>query len=325
MRQPGGLILIGLGAFFLALAPLVRFYVADRAVTAPLNSHEVTRLESENSTYFDESRLKLKTGVTLLAKTTVHAEANGNDIATWDSATHLYEKPAPDKPIQIQSHRVAFDRRTGRLVNCCGVNVDGDRTVRMAGYGPLFPIANVQKRDYPSYDLTTKQQAPMRFDGVEKVRGLTTYRFTQTIPLTRTSAFDVKVPAGLLGLPPNAGDQKVDRYTEASNTVWVDPRTGIPVKHRKNVRGTVRTLDGKASMVITQADLITVGADQRRLIDMADDKALQITVVRTYVPGAALLIALILLSVGTHQTLTRPATTDTRSKQHSEEDMQPLQ
>ncbi|MFI0484985.1 DUF3068 domain-containing protein [Actinomadura sp. 9N215] len=301
MRRPVGPVLICLGAFLLTLAPMVRFYVADQVVVAPLDRYEVTRLESKNSTYYDTAQLKLRTGVTLLAETTVRGDvrANGNDddIAVWDSSTDVYDTADLDRPIQIQGFRIAFDRRTSLLVNCCGVNVDGDG-VRMSGYGLLFPVANVEKRDYRFYDMATRRPAPMRFDAVDEVHGLTAYRFTQTIPLTRIAAVDVTMPAELLGLPKGAGDQRVDRYTEASNTVWVDPRTGIPVKHRKNIRSTLRTPDGKGSVVVTQADLITVDKDQRGLVDMANGRSLQIDAVRTYVPGAAILIGLLLLLTG---------------------------
>lgn len=302
MRRPVGLILIGLGAFFLTLAPLVRFYVADRVIVAPLNRYQVTSLESKGSTYFDEADLKLKTDVTLLAKNTVRGDVRANegddDIAVWDSTTNIYDQAKPDKPVQIQGFRIAFDRRTGKLTNCCGSNIDGDNGVRMSGYGLLFPIANVHKRDYPFYDMTTRQSAPMRFNAVEEVHGLTTYRFTQTIPLTKTAGLDVKMPAKMLGLPESAGNQKVDRYAEAYNTVWVDPRTGVPVKHRENIRSTVRTRDGKGSMIVAQADLITVDRDQRGLVDMANSTALRIGLLCAYIPAAAVFVGLILLLVG---------------------------
>ncbi|GAA0215270.1 DUF3068 domain-containing protein [Actinomadura nitritigenes] len=303
MRRPVvGLILIGLGAFFLALAPLVRFYVADQVVQAPLNRYQVTRLESPNSTYFDQSDLKLKNGVTLRANNTIRGDvrANGgnNKIAVWDSTTDIYDQAKPDTPVQIQKFRIAFDRRTGVLVNCCGANVEGDSTVRMSGYGLLFPIGNVQKRDYPFFDMTTKQQAPMQYGGVERVHGLATYRFTQHIPLTKTASLDTKMPASMLGLPADKGNQKADRYTEAYNTMWVDPRTGIPVKQRENIRSWVQTPDGKGKMIVAQADLITLDKDQRGLVSMADKTALQIDLVRSYVPAGAVFVGLVLLLAG---------------------------
>ncbi|QXJ21929.1 DUF3068 domain-containing protein [Actinomadura graeca] len=302
MRRPVGLVLIALGAFFLSLAPLVRFYVADRVVVAPLNRYQLTRLEATNAAYFDAAALKLRNGVSLTAVNTVRGDVRANegndDVAVWDSTTNIYDKSDPDKPIQIQGYRIAFDRRTAELVDCCGANVDGDDSVRMSGYGLLFPLADVRKRDYPFFDMTTRQPAPMHFNGVEEVQGLTAYRFTQHVPLTRTAALDTRLPGRLLGLGAKGGDRKVDRYTEAYNTVWVDPRTGIPVKHRQNIRSTVRTPDGKGRMVVAQADLVTVPKDQRALVDMADGAALKIGMVRLYIPAAAVLGALMMLLVG---------------------------
>lgn len=300
MRRPIGMVLIGLGAFFLTLAPLVRFYVADQVVVAPLNRYQVTLLESKDSTYFDQAELKTKKGATLKAISTVRGDVRANegddDIAVWDATTNIFDEAKPDNPIQIQAYRIAFDRRSSVLTDCCGTHVDGDSSVRMAGsYGLLLPLANVEQKDYPVFDPTTKQSAPMEYSAVEKVQGLTTYRFTQTIPLTKTAEMDTKLPAEMLGLPEDAGDQKVARYTEAYNTVWVDPRTGIPVKHRRNIRSTVQTADGKGKMIAAQADLITVEKDQKAAVDMANKTALKIDAVRSYIPAAAILLGLVLL------------------------------
>src|SRR5687768_2058155 len=105
MRRPVGAILIALGAFFLTLAPLVRFYVADQMVRAPLNRYNMTRLEAQNATYFDTASLKQKTGVTLKAINTVRGDVRANegndDIAVWDSSTNIFDAANPDKPVQI--------------------------------------------------------------------------------------------------------------------------------------------------------------------------------------------------------------------------------
>jgi len=308
VRRPVGMALIGLGAFFLTLGPLVRFYVADKVLVAPLNRYAVTRLEARNATYFDTSTLKTRTGATLLATNTLRGDVranNGNDdIAVWDSTTNIVDTAAPDKPIQIQGYRMAFDRRTSELVNCCGVNVDGDSGVRMSGYGLLFPLGRVEKVDYPFFDMTTKQLAPMRYDGEDTVQGMTAYRFVQQIPNTRTSSLDVEIPGDLLGLGRNSPPQKVDRYTQATNTVWVDPRTGIPVRHRQNIYSTVQTPDGRGRMVTAQADLTTIERDQQSLVDLADANALKISIFRGYLPFGSLAAGLVLLVIGGRLALT---------------------
>ncbi|MFC5744207.1 DUF3068 domain-containing protein [Actinomadura rugatobispora] len=302
MRRPVGLALICLGAFCLTLAPLVRFYMADQMVRAPLNRYQVTRLEARNATYFDQASLKTKTGVTLQASNTVRGDvrANGGDdrIAVWDSSTNIYDTANPDKPVQIQGYRIAFDRASSQLVQCCGAHVDGDGSVKMRGYGLLFPLANVRKRDYPFFDMTTKQAVPMRYSGEEEVRGMRAYRFVQQVPDTKTAALDVKLPARMLGLPAKTPDQKVDRYSSATITVWVDPRTGIPVKHRQTINSTVRTPDQRGRMTVASADLVTMEAFQKSLVDMANSNALKLGMVRSYVPVTAVLLGLALLVAG---------------------------
>ncbi|WP_018653370.1 DUF3068 domain-containing protein [Actinomadura flavalba] len=301
MRRPLGLILVTLGAFCLTLAPLVRFYVADKVVVAPLNRYQKTVLEAQNAEYFDTAAFKSRKGVTLVATNTVRGDVranNGNDrIAVWDASTELYDKESR-KQVDIQGYRIAFDRRTGELVNCCGVQVSGDTNVQMSGFGLLYPLANVRKRDYPFYDMTTKQPVPMRFDGEERLGAMDTYRFVQRIPLTKAEAMDLKVPANMLGMEKTMPAQKVDRYFMATVTQWVDPRTGIPVRVRQNISSTLTTPDGQGSMVVAKADLITTPASQRGLMDLSSGQATRIALVETWVPVGGLFGGLVLLLIG---------------------------
>src|SRR5690606_17025479 len=114
MRRPIGMVLIGLGAFFLTLAPLVRFYVADPVVVAPLDRYLVTLLESKDSTYSDQAKLKTKKGATLKAISTVRGDVRPNegddDIAVWDATTNFFDEAKPDNPSQIRAYRVSVDR-----------------------------------------------------------------------------------------------------------------------------------------------------------------------------------------------------------------------
>jgi hypothetical protein len=51
-------------------------------------------------------------------------------------------------------------------------------------------------------------------------------------------------------------------------------------------------------MIVAQADLITVDKDQKALVDLANKTALQIDLVRSYIPAGSVLLGLILLFVG---------------------------
>ncbi|WP_067486111.1 DUF3068 domain-containing protein [Actinomadura hibisca] len=302
MRRPLSLILIALGAFCLTLAPLVKLYVADKTVVAPLNRYQRTQLEAQDALYFDMAKLKTRKGVTLVADNTVRGDVranNGNDrIAVWDSSTNIYDKTAPDKQIDIQSYRIAFDRKTSELTNCCGTHVGGDGSVKMAGYGLLYPLAHVEKRDYPFFDMSTRQQVPMRFSGEEEIAGIDAYRFVQQVPPSKTGKIDFKVPGDLLGLGEKSAAQQVDRYFEASITQWVDPRTGVPVRIEQKINSFVQTPDGRGRLTVAQADLKTTAASQAGLVKLANENALKIAMVRTYVPYGAVAVGVLLLALG---------------------------
>ncbi|MFI0447981.1 DUF3068 domain-containing protein [Actinomadura sp. 6N118] len=302
MRRTFGLVLIVFGAFFLTLAPLVRFYVADQLVRAPLNRYQRTTLEAPNATYFDTATLKMRKGVTLVAENTVRGDVranNGNgDIAVWDSSTNIFDKAVPDKMIEVQGYRIAFDRRSSELVNCCGTNIGGDTKVQMSGYGLLFPVANVEKREYPFFDMTTRRAVPMRFEAEEKVQGITAYRFTRQVPVTMTQKVNFKMPGDWLGLGKKSPAQKVDRYFQSTITQWVDPRTGVPVKVRQAIHSFVQTPDGRGRMTVASADLRTTVQGEKSLVSQADKAALMIAAVRVYVPVGSLFLGLIMLLLG---------------------------
>ncbi|MGI5164875.1 DUF3068 domain-containing protein [Spirillospora sp. CA-253888] len=302
MRRPLSLILIALGAFCLTLAPLVKLYVADRTVVAPLNRYQRTQLEAPGAQYFDMAKLQTRKNVTLVADNTVRGDVranNGNDkIAVWDSSTNIYDKSAPDKQIDIQSYRIAFDRKSSELTNCCGTHVGGDGSVKMSGYGLLYPLAHVEKRDYPFFDMSTRQSVPMRFSGEEEIGGIDAYRFVQQVPPSKTGKVDFKVPGELLGLGKKKPAQKVDRFFEASITQWVDPRTGVPIRIEQKINSFVQTPDGRGRLTVAQADLKTTKASQDGLVKLANENALKIAMVRTYVPYGAVVVGVLLLALG---------------------------
>ncbi|WP_289008334.1 DUF3068 domain-containing protein [uncultured Thermomonospora sp.] len=312
MRRPLGLVLVGLGSFLLALAPLVRFYVAGQVVRAPLNFYQATELEARDARYFDLLEGRVRSGVTLAAVNTVRGDTRANqgdnDIAVWDSITEIYDKERR-KQVEFQTYRIAFDRRTGKLVNCCGAHVGGDTRVQMSGYGLLFPVADVQRQDYPVFDMSTRRALPARFDGEERIHGLNTYRFVQQIPSTKTAKIDMRPTGKMLGLRGRDARRthRVDRYFSATITTWVDPRTGIPVKHDQNIRSTVETEDGRGRMVIAEARLVTVERDQQRNVETANDYAFKRDLVESILPLVGLVGGLVLLLGGIFLSTRAPA------------------
>jgi hypothetical protein len=129
VRQFVGLVLTGLGVFLLVSGALIRFYAAPRLVMAPTDIYQITTLQAENATYFDAASVKVRTGVTITATSTVRGDvkAGRGDIAVWDSLT-MVQDLANGRTVDIRPQRVAFDRRTAELTDCCGTSVPGGGT-----------------------------------------------------------------------------------------------------------------------------------------------------------------------------------------------------
>ncbi len=308
MRRNVGLILIGIGVFALVLAPLARFYVAQRLVAAPLNVYQKSTLQADNATYLDTGKLAIVHGATVTATNTTRGDvrASNGDTAVWDSFTSI-EDTNTKTSIETQTQRASFDRRNAQLGNTHGAAVGGDTSVKQSGLGMVFPIGT-KKKTYPYFDLTTKRTWPMTYEGEEKVQGVDTYRFVQQIPQTDTESVKGGVPASLLGLkkvPVNfagydkkAGSVAVDRVYQATVRVWIDPRTGAPINQDQKVQTVLRTQDGTDRLTVADLDLKMNDASQKELAKTSNDQAYKISLVRSWVPVGGLGAGIILLVAG---------------------------
>ncbi len=309
MRRKLGLVLIGAGAFFIALAPLVRFYVARQIVAAPLNVYEKTTLRAENATYLDTSKWRIQKGATVTATNTTRGDAHAGDgkLAVWDSFTSV-EDTSVNAKIETQAQRAVFDRRTAELTNGHGASVGTDSSVKQSGIGLIWPVG-VKRKSYPYFDISTKRAWPMNYEGEEKVQGIKTYRFVQQIPPTVTASIKPGVPASLFGMTPKqlaqlpGYDKKnnavaVDQVYESTVTVWVDPRTGAPVNQEQKVTQSLRTSDGVDRLVVADLDLKMIPESQKHLVDRSSSDASKLVVVRSVLPYGGVVLGVILLVVG---------------------------
>jgi hypothetical protein len=316
MRRNIGLALVAGGAFFLALAPLVRFYVARQLVAVPLNIYQQSTLQADNATYLDAAKLVVRHGATVQATNTTRGDVRAGDgkIAVWDSFTSV-EDPATKTRIEVQAQRAAFDRRNGQLRNERGASVGEDTSVHQSGIGLVFPIG-VKKRSYAYFDLTTRRTWPMVYQGEQRTHGIQAYRFVQQIPPTVTESVKggvpptllglKKVPAGFPGYDRKTGSMAANRVYQATITVLVDPRTGAPVDQEQKVRTTLRTADGTDRLVVGDLDLKMTEASRRALAKVSRDQAFKIALVRSYVPFGAGGLGIASLVAGLVLALPRP-------------------
>lgn len=298
MRYYIGLALIGLGVFLLATSALFRFYAAPRLILAPTDIYQVTRLQAQNATYFDASSLTLRTGATITVTNTLRGDvkASHGGTAVWDSFT-LAQDLDNSKTIDIQPQRLAFDRRTAELTNCCGASVLGDTKVRQSGIGQFWPI-NVAKKTYQFFEVQTERAWPIRYEGVESVHGIKAYRFVLHVPSTKVSDKPTDLPGTLLGLGAKSGSVAADRYSQVDATYWIDSRTGTPVDIRQQILVSLQAQQGPGRLVVADMDLRLTAASQREVLAKANDAADQIRALRLLIPLGSLLGGLVLLALG---------------------------
>jgi hypothetical protein len=292
-------VIAGLGAFLIVLGLLLRFYAAPRLVAAPPGFYIVISLVAPHATYFDESTLSTQHDATLTYNDTIRGDAAAGTatIAVWDQFTVLEDLR---RHVQLIAtfQRSAFNRRTGELTNCCGASVNDDTQARQDGIGVVFWPIGTQKTTYQVYDANTERAWPAVYSGADTVQGLRTYRFTQRIPATVVQQMP-DVPTSLLGLPGPSRNVVADRTYQATNTFWVDPRTGVPVKAREQILSVLRGPGGKGSLLAADADLTMSAASQRALAAVARGNAASITTLRKTGPLGGLILGALLLLAGT--------------------------
>lgn len=295
MRR-GGFLLVMLGAFFLTLAPLTRFYVADKVVAAPLDFQQKVTLVAADASYYDLVTNKVKKGAEITGELSLSGDVrNGTDEVLALAGTYYLGQK--DGQLALIEFQLSPDRRTGLLTNAAGANLDRDPSVRQTGYGLMLPIGEVERRTYQVFDLPTGRTWPAVFAGVETVAGVTAFRFEQKVEPTLVAKSKKKVDPTVVGLPKKAKAVKIDRYYASTNTFWIDPRTGMPIKLRQDVDSTLRTEDGHEGVFI-RADLVTRDRDVRALARRSEDYAANITLVRVTLPTVAFGAGLVLLLAG---------------------------
>ena len=161
----------------------------------------------------------------------------------------------------------------------------------------FWPIGTRQTT-YQVYDTNTERAWPAAYSGTAYVQGLLTYRFTQRIPVTVVQQLP-GVPASLLGLRGPSRNVVANRTFQATNTFWVDPRTGVPVNVRERILSVLHAPGGQGRLMVANADLTMTSASQRALAAVARQNAAAITIVRQEGPLGGLLLGLLLLLAGT--------------------------
>ncbi|WP_214408576.1 DUF3068 domain-containing protein [Sphaerisporangium fuscum] len=295
LRQTAALICVGAGAFLLTLVPLLRVYVYAQVIRTPLEQSSVVRMYARTATFFDPATMRLRNRPVVLTRVlTGDAKAGNADRAVWTEYSSL--TTLEGARIDYAERRVAFDRRTGAIVNCCGEYVDDDTTVHQSGLAFRWPFG-AEKRAYEYFDPELRRAVPIAYDGTEKVAGVLTYRYKQQTPPAELERLATPIPAKVLGLPGKRSYQ-VSRWGRTTRTIWVEPVSGVPVKAEEDIRQSFRTPDGVDRLVALRADLRTPEEDVAVSVGEASAFSSWSTWIRVALPIAGGIAGLGLIGAG---------------------------
>ena len=292
------LVLAGAGAFLVASGLLLRFYAAPRLIAAPAGFYQTDTLVARGASYFDQGALTTRRDATLTDTLTIRGDpgASTSTTAVWDSFAALADLK---RGVQVIStyQRAVFNRRTGQLLDCCGAAVNDDSRVRQHGIGLFWPIG-VRKATYPVFDVNAGSAWPATYSGTADVQGVMTYRFVQHIPLTPVAQL-AGVPWSLLGLRGKTGNVVADRYYQADNTFWVNPRTGVLIDIEQRILSVLHGPGGHGQLVAADADLKMSRSSQHQLAALATKNAASMRMLRITGPLVAAILGLILILAAT--------------------------
>jgi Porin PorA len=299
MRRVLGVVLTGLGAFFLVLALLFRFYLPSQVIKFPLNEYSVSDLTGTNVTYFSDQTLAEVTGATVRAASTVQGDvaAGSSSTAVWNDVTGVFDitsGPSPGTPIAYSSERIAFDRRSGLVVNCCGAEI-GTKKVKMSGQEFVWPIGT-QKKNYQIFDTTLLKPETVKFTGTSTVNGMNVDVFVEHVDSQQFKT--VSLPGSLVGLKSQSTVTLPEDLT-ATNTFYVDPASGSPLKLVENQTEFLRNPStGATALTLLRGTLTTAPKSIAAAVSTAKSSDTEIAWVQDIGPLIGGLLGLLLLVLG---------------------------
>jgi hypothetical protein len=307
MRRTIGVVLLGLGALLLVMAPLLRWYAYPRLAVIP---QEVTERVSvgRDVTVLDLTAAANRreptrtTDVRTVRKIVPAAAVSTDRVAVWETSVTTFDAladsgRADDSVLSYVQERVAFNRHTAAAVNGFEqyFTATGDKRdavdVDHTGYFFALPF-DTKQRTYEYWDSSIQQTRPMVFDGEDDVAGLDIYRFVQWVE--PTSIGQQKVPGQLFG---RRGTIAADQIYSTKRTIWVEPQTGGIVKEREE-RDSHLEYRGKRGPAILDGTLTDTQEQVAANVEKYADGAHLLELVRTTAPTATVTAGAVVMLTG---------------------------
>lgn len=307
MRRVIGLVLVGLGAFALVAALMVRAVLAPSVVKLPLDQDSEPTAVAADLDWFDIGAGKQHTGELGSVNQTVTGDPGaagaGDDVAVWSIGTVVLAEDG-ETVVNASDYRACLDRTKAVAVADCD-SARGTEAFPDAPQGltVTFPF-DTQKKSYDVYNSTTGKTFPAEYVGTEQLEGLTVYRFEQKIPETVIQTSEV--PGPMAGAP--AGTTvSADVVYSNTRTTWVEPTSGVVVTAEEHPDTYVQAVDGGRGVTILSADITAAEDTLADQVDTAKDTRKQISTVKTVLPLVLLVVGVLALAGGLLLTRRRPA------------------
>jgi hypothetical protein len=282
MRRVTGFILAGLGVLLILAAILLPGWINSQFIKFPLNVNETAILDASNASYFSAATFRPVTGVTIQATYAIKGDPGkgSSSVAVWQQTSTVTDL-TNHRSIQQTTRTLAFDRRTGQLVNCCGASVNGNAAVHQTGLaGYVFPFGT-QKQTYQVFDTTFNRTVPYVYSGTATVGGIQTYIFVQDTPATQFAT--QAVPGSMLGV--KTAVVRALLFNQQHIVYYVDPETGALLNVSNHQTVTLHNPDtGAQALVLYDADLIATPATVSHTVALDSSGRSEITLVETTLP-----------------------------------------
>lgn len=290
-----GCLLAALGAFLLVTGIMLRTYVYDHVSVLPLGMHSVEKLHATGATFFDPSIVATRSGLDVTATSTLRGERHPGlgGVAVFDS--FLAVQASDGTPIEFMQSRMALDRHTGMLVNCCGTNVAGNYRVRQSGLGFKFPFF-AAKTTYEMFNSDVARPVPVYYAGQQTIDGMQVYRYVEELPPSQVGL--MRVPPSIMGLPRSQNEITVRKIVATTETFWVDPVIGAPVKIEENTHQWLLTRDGTHRLPVFAADFRQTPQDVAASVRQYRLQTSQLYMLRNLLPPASVIGGIALFALG---------------------------
>jgi hypothetical protein len=297
---------LAVGLLLLVAAPVMRFWVTPVLAQSPevpggdgflthVSTGTITTLfdlETAESTAIEPIPVTRTESTRGLAEGAQEAAAVGANAAVTDTTDRTVTNDG--RLIAQSEYRLAADRHTQALIDCCGVQVGGV-TVPMAGSGsPLRLPWFTPEESYPYFDLTLLAPADMSFIGPEEVGGMTAMKFQQAASPTPIGM--VQAPGVLVGSP--LATVPLVRTHVVNRTIWVDPTTGIILRKVERIREALRDSAGKDIVTLLAMTTSSTPEQVDAQVARAREEGRPVLWTYSYGPLLAVALGLVLLAIG---------------------------